>query len=45
MGKKGQGRVMEGVEQIKVKYTHTGDTMNPFEHLLRSNCDRSIKWV
>jgi hypothetical protein len=33
-GARGKGvRVMEGVELIKVKYTHSRDTWrNPFEH-------------
>jgi hypothetical protein len=33
MGDKGLGRVMEEVEQVKVKYTHSGHTLrHPFEH-------------
>jgi hypothetical protein len=33
---KGYGRVMEGVEQTKVKYTHGRDILrNPFEHQLK----------
>jgi hypothetical protein len=35
-GVKGQGRVMEGVEWIKVKYTYNGETLrNSFEHQLK----------
>jgi hypothetical protein len=34
---KGKGRVTEGVELIKVKYIHSGDTSrNLFEHWLRN---------
>jgi hypothetical protein len=30
---KGSGRVIKGVEQTKVKYIHSRDTLrNPFEH-------------
>jgi hypothetical protein len=37
VGGKGYRRVMEGVEQTKVKYAHRRDTLgNPFEPLLRS---------
>jgi hypothetical protein len=33
---KGKGRVMEGDEQTKIKYTHSGNTLrHPFEHQLK----------
>jgi hypothetical protein len=36
VGGKGEGRVMVGVEQTKVKYIHGRDTLrNPFEHQLK----------
>jgi hypothetical protein len=33
VGRKRQGKVIEGVDWIKVKHTYRGDTLrNPFEH-------------
>jgi hypothetical protein len=33
---KGYARLMEGVEQTKVKYAYSGDTLrNPFEHQVK----------
>jgi hypothetical protein len=33
---KGYGRVIEGVEQTKIKHFHSGDTeRNPYEHQLK----------
>jgi hypothetical protein len=32
MGRKVQGRVMEGVELTKARFTHRGEMRNPFEH-------------